>query len=274
MTANLKPAVSGPPLSIHLLGIAVISSNEERIKAMFSALLLNVQAVLEANGVAISRVRQFLVNFLHIEDCFPESISRFDKLFIAVTLNDLWSYQHYSPLERLTDHFLPDDPKIKGFMRDYKSQLAGFFLTTKLVDYIEYQQLQADESDDDSEQQSSLKKYTTQHYRKIKIRLEMKRKVSELSLGYVQKLWISLAEEYELPSLTAIIDTIVDGSLEIAWLLPSHIAEMIKPRSKFFRKLHIVQVFLDDVKIYDEKEMVSTCDVKNGVACHNFPYFF
>ena len=245
----------------------MIHSNEERIKAMFSALLLNVQAVLEANGVAISRVRQFLANFLQCEDCLPDNVSSLDKMFTAVTMNGLWSYQHYSPLEWLTDHFLPGDPKIKGFMRDYKSQLAGFFLTTKLVDYIEYKQLQADESDDDSEQQSTLKKYTTQHYRKIKIRLEMKRKVSELSLGYVQKLWISLVEEYELPSLTAIIDTIIEGSLEITWLLPSHIVEMIKPRAKFFRQLHIVQVFLDDNIIYDEKEMVSTCDIKDSVAC-------
>lgn len=239
-------------------GMAVIHSNEERIKALFSALLLKVQAIFEASNVSISRVKQFLVNFLEIEDCFPEGVSGFDKIFTAVTLNGLWSYQHYSPLERLTDHFLPEKPQIKEFMRDYKSQLAGFFLTTKLVDYIEYRQLLADESDNDSDsdQQSTLKKYTAQHYRKIKIRLEMKRKLSEVSLGYVQKLWSSLAEEYELPSLTAIIDTIVDGSLEITWLLPPHVVEMIKPRAKVFRQLEIVQVFLDDNMIYDEKEMV------------------
>ena len=255
--------------------MAVIQSNEERIEALFSALLLKVQAVFEASNVVVSRVRQFLVNFLKCEDCLPESISNFDKLFTAVTMNGLWSYQHYSPLEWLTDHFLPEEPQIKGFMRDYKSQLAGFFLTTKLVDYIEYKQLQADESDDDSDQQSTLKKYTAQHYRKIKIRLKMKRKLSEISLGYVQKLWSSLAEEYELPSLTAIIDTIVDGSLEITWLLPPHVAERIKPRAKFFRQLQIVQMFLDDVTVYDEKEMVGTYmymyDVK--VAYGNTTWF-
>ena len=243
---------------LNALGLAVIRSNEERIKALFSALLLNVQTILEAKNVVISRMRQFLVNFLQCEECLPRRISSLDDMFTAITMNGLWSYQHYSPLERLTDHFLPEEPQIKGFMRDYKSQLAGFFLTTKLVDFIEYKQLQARESGHGSQKQSALKKYTTEHYRKIKIRLEMSRRLSELSLEYVNKLWCSLAEEYDLPSLTAIIDKIVDGSLEITWLLPPHMAVMIKPRAKFFRRYQIIQVFIEDMIIYDEKEMVGS----------------
>ena len=253
--------------------MTLIHSNVERIEALFSALLLNVQAVFEANNVTVSRVRQFLVNFLKCEKCLPESICNFNAMFTAVTMNGLWTYQHYSPLERLTDHFLPEELQIRDFMRNYKSQLAGFFLTTKLIDYIEYKQMLADEYDDDSDHQSTLKKYTAQHYRKIKIRLKMKRKLSEVSLGYVQKLWSSLAEEYELPSLTAIIDTIVDGSLEITWLLPPHVAEMIKPRAKFFRQFQIVQVFLDDNMIYDEKEMVGICNnVRDYIICEDIVF--
>lgn len=240
------------------LGLAVIHSNEERIKALFSALLLKIQTVLEIKNVVISRVRQFLVNFLQCEECLPKQISSLGDMFTAITMNGLWNYQHYSPLERLTDHFLPEEPQIKDFMRDYKSQLAGFFLTTKLVDFIECKQLQTRESDHVSQEHSTLKKYTTEHYRKIKIRLEMSRRLSELSLEYVNKLWCSLAEEYDLPSLTAIIDEIVDGSLEITWLLPPYMAVMIKPRAKFFRRYQIVKVFIEDILIYDEKQMVGS----------------
>ena len=120
--------------------------------SIFSSIAQN-SSCFEVCNVVVSRVRQFWVNFLKCEDCLPESISNFDKLFTAITMNGLWSYQHYSPLERLTDHFLPEEPQIKSFMWAYKSQLAGFFLATKFVDYIEYKQLQADESDDDSDQQ-------------------------------------------------------------------------------------------------------------------------
>ena len=93
-------------------GVAVIRSNEEKIKAMFSALLLNVQDALQSKDIIVNRVRQFLVNFLQCEDILPEVTSTFYETFTAITSNGLWSYQHYSPLERLTDHFLPDDPEI------------------------------------------------------------------------------------------------------------------------------------------------------------------
>ena len=240
-------------------GVAMICSNEERIKAMFSALLLNVQDALQSKDVNINKVRQFLVNFLQCEEFLPKMVSTFDKMFTATTINGLWSYQHYSPLERLTDHFLPDDPVIDGFMRDYKSNLTGFFLTTKLVDYMEYNKLQADDSDDDSEQLSILKKYTLRHYRKIKVKLELNRKVSELSLAYVHKLWHSLADEYELPSLTAIVDQIVMGSLEITWQVLPHVLLKIKPRARFFRSHQIIQVFIDNIVVYDERQMVCLC---------------
>jgi hypothetical protein len=71
------------------------------------------------------------------------------------------------------------------------------------------------------------------------------------------KLWQSFAEEYEIPSLTAVIDRIVAGSLEVTWRVPQHIAKAIVARSHFFRSHSIVLVFIDDDIIYDEKQMVS-----------------
>ena len=66
--------------------MVLIHSNVERIEALFSALLLNVQAVFEANNVTVSRVRQFLVNFLKCEKCLPESTCNFDAMFTAITM--------------------------------------------------------------------------------------------------------------------------------------------------------------------------------------------
>ena len=93
--------------------------------------------------------------------------------------------------------------------------------------------------------------------RKVKVVLELKRKVSELSLVYVQKLWRSIAEEYDLPSLTAIVERIVSGSLEITWIVPVHMAQLIRPRAKFFRRHNIIMVSVDDTVVYNEGEMVS-----------------
>ena len=234
------------------VGVEMIRSNVEEIKAVFSSLLLSVQSALELESSA-DNVRQFMISFFEYD--FPKTMD-IKELFAAVTLNRLWDYQHYSPVERLANHLLQSDQGLQDLIKTYKACLSGFYLTTKLIDYIEYQNLSADNSDEECDQPSP--KLTTKQYRKIKVVLQLERKVSQLSLEYVVKLWKSFAEEYEIPSLTVVIDRIVAGSLEVTWRVPQHIADAILPRSKFFRSHGIVLVFIDDVILYDEKQMVNT----------------
>ena len=231
----------------------MIRSNEEEIRAIFSDLLLSVQKALASKSVDVSDVQQFLVNFFQHSECF-RSLTTFSEIFAATTVNRLWDYQHYSPLERLTKRFLPNDQAIASSMTEYKANLTGFFLVTKIVDYIKYKGLEADDA---TEQPLTMKKLTPKQYRQIKVVLQLDRKVSELSLHYVHDLWCSFADEYELPCLTAVIDKIVAGSLEVSWLVLSHLIDRITPRSKFFRRHGIILVFIDDVVLYDEKKMVS-----------------
>ena len=230
----------------------MIRSNVEEIKAIFSSLVLKVQSALQSQS-DVSNVRDFLITFFKCN--FPET-SDVKKLFAAVTLNDLWNYHHFSPLERLVNKFLPSDQEVGSLMKAYKARLSGFYLTTKLINYIEYQNLSADDSDEECDQPTP--KLTPKQYKKIKVVLQLERKISQVSLDYVVKLWQSFAEEYEIPSLTAVIDRIVAGSLEVTWTVPQHIADAILPRSKFFRSHGIVLVSIDDVIIYDEKQMVNT----------------
>ena len=232
-------------------GVEMIRSNEEKIKALFSSLVLKVQSALQSQSDT-SILRDFLITFFKCD--FPET-SDLKKLFAAITLNDLWDYHHYSPVENLIDQFLPTDEEVGSLMKAYKARLSGFYLTTKLINYIEYQNLSADDSDEECDQPSP--KLTPKQYRKVKVVLQLERKISQISLDYVVKLWQSFAEEYEIPSLTAVINRIVVGSLEVIWTVPQHIANAILPRVKFFRSHGIVLVSIDDVIIY-EKQMVST----------------
>ena len=229
----------------------MIRYNVEEIKAHFSSLVLEIQLALKSQS-DVSNVRDFLITFFECD--FPET-SDVKKLFAAITLKHLWDYHHYSPLEQLINKFLPNDQEVGSLMKAYKARLSGFYLTTKLINYIEYQNLSADDSAEECDQPSP--KLTPKQYKKIKVVLQLERKISQVSLDYVVKLWQCFAEEYEIPSLTAVIDRIVEGSLEITWRVPQHIADAILPRSKFFRRHGIVLVFIDDIIIYDEKQMVS-----------------
>ena len=86
--------------------------------------------------------------------------------------------------------------------------------------------------------------------------------MSAVTLSYVDELWRSLAEEFDLSSLTAVIHSIIEGSLVVTWLVLPHIAEKIITSAstakavKFFRRHGIVSVEIDNDTIYDEEQMV------------------
>ena len=81
------------------------------------------------------------------------------------------------------------------------------------------------------------------------VTLDIKRNVTTISLQYVQELWEQFAEEFDIPFLTAVIDSIVIGSLIIAWLVPPDVADKIvasaHKSTPFFQKHHIVSVSID-----------------------------
>ena len=91
--------------------------------------------------------------------------------------------------------------------------------------------------------------------------------MSVVTLSYVDELWRSLAEEFDLPYLTAVIHSIIEGSLVVTWLILPHVAEKIIANStkttKFFRCYGTVMVTIDEYIIYNEELMVSECIIKN-----------
>ena len=231
----------------------MVRSNEERIKALFTALVLSVQAAIAAKS-DVKDVRHYLMRFFDYS--LPDTTD-LDELFTAVSLEKLWDYQHHSPLESIATHFLHGDQEIEKSIKDYKARLSGFYVMTKLVDFMEYKNLSVDDFEDEPDDQPPPV-LTSKEYRRLKVVLKLDRKISELSLEYVHKLWCSFAEEYDIPSLTAVLERVAAGSLEITWIIPLHLSDKIVPRSKFFRRHGIVQVSLDDVILYDEQQMVSS----------------
>ena len=226
------------------------SSNEAEIQRHFSTLLADVRKALQSHNVDMADVLEYVKHFFKVDECFA-GVTTISDTFTAASVNSLWSYLHYSPLEMLTKRFLRNDAETKQLIAKYKSQLTGYQLTTKLIDYIKEKKLQGDDDTDQATQ------FTAEHYKKIKVVIQLDRKVSDLSLMYVQELWSSFAEEFNIPSLTAIVEHIAPGSLEITWRVPPHEAELIRPSARFSRQHKITLIAIDDHIIYDEQQMVS-----------------
>ena len=241
-------------------------SNLERIKGRFTHLLIKVKAALEKNNVNIEEVHQILVGVLDCSDRIPST--NLSEMFRAASQHKLWDYIHHSPVEMLVDTFIRDQMSL---VSEYKKYLSGFCAATRLIEYIEYGNV------DDSRSRSSelpLNSYSTE-YETLTVKLNTGRSISFLSLEYVQELWISLAEEFKIPSLTAVIDRILRGCLEITWRIPPREAKKINYCSthrQFFHQHKIIFVSISGHTIYDVTQTVSPkcCAKKFNIMEHNF----
>ena len=233
--------------------------NLNKIKGQFSSLLLKVQSTLKSNQVGVDNVRNFLVHYFRRSDWIHDP-SSLDELFTAISVAKLWNYDHYGDLEVIIEEFLPDNADVKKFVSDYKNQLTGFYTTTSIADFIKLSDFE--ESEQDPQQPLPTDSFTLKDYRKLKLKLKLNRKVSAVTLSYVDELWRSLAEEFDLPCLTAVIHSIIEGSLVVSWLVLPHIAEKIIDSGstakavKFFRRHGIVSVVIDSNTIFDDQQMV------------------
>jgi hypothetical protein len=151
-------------------------------------------------------------------------------------------------------------------MTEYKERFSGYCATTKLIEYIRentsLDQYDSDTDETDVSTCSEKMQYTRKHYRKLTVKLEIPHtKMTQISMTYVQDLWVSFADEFNIPSLTATIDKILEGSLKIVWLILPHFAELIRTSAhksvEFFHQHDIIFVAIDDCIVYNEELMVS-----------------
>ena len=234
------------------------SFNEYVIRDRFLTLVANVGSALRKKKVSVKEVHDYLVQLFKCDNIPKTNIVDMLK---AVTIRNLWHHDHYSPLEMLIEHFLLNQA-VNDLMENYKSDLSGFYATTGLIDYIYNQKLS--DVDDDESKKLPLATYINEkeYYCKLTTTLNMGiRKVSELSLKYVEDIWIKFVRNFDLPFLTALLHHIATGSLEIVLLILPHVAELIiKSAHKslpFFRENDIVYVAIDDHPIYDASLTVS-----------------
>ena len=229
---------------------------KQTVRGQFLSLLDKVQSVLQANQVSVDRVRQFLIRYFH-SNTWVSKTSNLGELFDAVSVAKLWNYDHYGPLEEIIKQLLPNESKL---ISEYKNQLNAYNTVTKITDFIKQSKIEAAEQDPD--EPLAVQDFTFKEYRKLKVRLDLKRKVSETTLSDVDKLWRSLAKEFDLPCLTAVIRSIVMGSLEVTWLILPHIADQIittykakdpKVTDMFCEHNAIVELKIGDVVLYNKE---------------------
>ena len=223
------------------------------MRGHFSTLLDKVQFALQANQVSVDRVRHFLIRYFR-SSAWAQKISNLGELFDAVSVAKLWNYDHYGPLEEVIKQLLPNDSTVEKLIPEYRSQLNSYYTATKITDFIKQSNIEA-AAYQDPDEPLAVHDYSFEDYRRLKVKLNLPES-RKVSLSHVDQLWRSLAKEFDLPCLTAVIHSIMMGSLEVTWLILPHIAEEIVAKAKalnsntFYHNNQIVELKIDDVIIY------------------------
>ena len=232
----------------------VLRKSEAKIIASFANLVDQVLSTLKTVDIDMERFPVFMANLFpgilqHVAT--SESVS---KYFAYVSDNQLWTYSHYWPVESIAEKFASVDPQVNHLIVNYKRELAAFNATTSLVDYIAKCKDRAAKPDIPLEIN-----YDSEYYETLSLRLNTQ--VTSKTLEYIDKIWRDIAEFFILPSLSALLDSVVAGSLVITWHIPHDFAMKIREKvrgaeaEEFFGKHDIIEVKLDE-------EVVYQCDFK------------
>ncbi len=110
--------------------------NLDEIKERFANLILILLGNLERRDIDMKKFNLYIVNLFPPGDIILNTLSLSD-IFETVSRHQLWNYSHYTPIEQILNKFGENYPEMKKKMKDYRSELAGFNATTKIVDYID-----------------------------------------------------------------------------------------------------------------------------------------
>ena len=243
---------------------------EQTIRGQFLSLLDKVQSALQENLVSAGKVRQFLTRYFR-SSIWVKMNSDIGEIFDSVSVAKLWNFDHYGPLEEVVKQLLPSDSNAKKLVVEYKNQFNAYRTATKITDYIKQSKIEVATLQDPDEP-LAVHNLSFMDYRKLKMKLELPvfRKLSAVTLSDVDELWRSLAQDLDLPCLTAVLHSIIIGSIEITWLIMAHVAEEMISIAKalgfrilqyFCQLKNINELIVGDIILYNEEipSLVSSC---------------
>ena len=232
--------------------IEVARRSLTQIKQSFATLLKKVAVKLRSKELDLEVFRFFIVNLFPPGKCIPHS-TNIITIFEAITENELWNFWHYSPVEKIVKEFAPNDENMRELIDTYKKELSGYRAATSIAEAIEvYSSCIRDHEKGDRSHPLPARQDPAYLER---LTVKLKTPVADKTLEYVHDLWISLAEYFLLPSLSALLDNIQKGCLEVSWLIPPHhlfqIVGNLQDNVSFLRSKDITRVLHAGVCVYD-----------------------
>ena len=253
--SQLKTQTPIPPHTVDSLVLA--KENLQKIKGKFATLIALAEGVLQGKNIKMSNLRPFLTaHYLPEEDdndtrainpsTFVSQVlgaQSVSEILQSLMVHRLLSYKNFYILRSIIDHYASDDIEMETKLDEYEQELAGYFLVTKMKDYLNAEIEQSEHSKLDPNLLDELS-------------FKVKANVTEKTVAYVSELWKSLIRQVKLPVTTVLFHRIAEGCVKITWLLPCHLTEFTTRRlqesTNYFQEENILQVTIAGRCVYDE----------------------
>lgn len=249
---------------------AASKKNMATIKKNYSKLIRNITNNLNKVDLDMSSFHSFIIHMFDADD-LPRAETVQD-MFDILTKKRCWDYLTIYNLESIVEEFSEKYvDQNKTMIKQYKEELAGFKTAIKIIEYMAGSKAKVDSEEEDEEYvslSSEKEKYDNKYRKKLSLKLHEGQggaKITFKSLEYVEKLWDSLCDEFEMPSLPKLLDSITYGSIIITWIVrrinAQKILSQIFYHVEFLKQEMVIEICLENVCIYNENSGISTAEV-------------
>ena len=216
-----------------------------------------LQDKLDNKEITSNRFRLFLGNLYSCEgkmkgNQFVKKLLKpsasISEMFETLTVEAVWDFMNYYLLEIIIEEY--GDGRTKEMMEQYKQDLTGYMLVTKIKDHLDAVDLE-----------HPTHRVLPIPQEKLFSLLKAKVKgvnITHHSLKYIRDLWESLPNQLSLPKHILVLYRIGEGCLEMTWCIPSELATYVVRKAKYseqyFEEQQFLQVSVDGVHIYNKSE--------------------
>ncbi len=229
----------------------------------YATLVTNVAERLGQINVDFHSLRLHTTTYFSEEKHTLTKASSIVDIFVALSGLTKWKCDSISALEEICKKFGRSDRDLMKMIHDYKSELAGFRATTKIVHYMRCTKLDDMEVAGELEPIApSILQTMAEHDNRYchKLSIKLKTRVTEKCLDYIDELWASLVEYLYLPTLPALLKHIHDGCIEVTWLISNKTVRALLAKAQWSAEVaqhfEIIRIQLDHEIIYSEESEV------------------
>ena len=145
-----------------------------------------------------------------------ENISNLNKASdlreIFMHLNLYWDYFNYTLLEVIITAY--GSETLKKQMKSYVSDIHQFWQKTTVADFIPHCK--------------GLRKFEKVPEEFVEVKIEINKPITEITLFELEELRCCYTSSYQLPKFALILYKVLEGSLEVTWLVATELQKQLK----------------------------------------------